>query len=402
MVLLLLSLLTAGCAVDSNNRVPINLNHALSLVDSVEVNERMLHYIWIYADAPDYSHTIAQGEGVTCVDDVGRFLEVLEYSILTDKRTELLPIAKGMTYFLLRMVREDGLWYNFMFEDGTINTDHINSMPEFSWWAVRGLRGLASAYAIFDGTGVEQELQEKIKAAIHTSDQHIAKILNKYPEYRVTATGKLPNWLLNGAPDQTSELMLALIKLQQTGEFDYLDEIHQFGQGLVGSQFREPGHKLDGMYFCWENVWHGWANNHALALVEAYELTHNEDFRTSVEAWAQNFVPYLIENKFPRRITIEADLSFEVHQYPQIAYGINSTYRGILKWSDSAGTDRDHQDAETVLNWFFGENQLGEFIYDQTSGRCFDGINSASAINRNSGAESTIECLLALQAFHQK
>ena len=36
-------------------------------------------------------------------------------------------------------------------------------------------------------------------------------------------------------------------------------------------------------------------------------------------------------------------------------------------------------------------------MYDPATGRCYDGINSPVDINRNSGAESTIEALLALQ-----
>jgi len=35
-------------------------------------------------------------------------------------------------------------------------------------------------------------------------------------------------------------------------------------------------------------------------------------------------------------------------------------------------------------------------MYDSATGRCFDGIRGASEINRNSGAESTIEALMAL------
>jgi len=35
-------------------------------------------------------------------------------------------------------------------------------------------------------------------------------------------------------------------------------------------------------------------------------------------------------------------------------------------------------------------------IYDATSGRCYDGIDSARKINLNSGAESTIEALLTI------
>jgi len=38
-------------------------------------------------------------------------------------------------------------------------------------------------------------------------------------------------------------------------------------------------------------------------------------------------------------------------------------------------------------------------MYDPVSGRTFDGIGPERQINRNAGAESTIEGLLALQAL---
>jgi len=36
-------------------------------------------------------------------------------------------------------------------------------------------------------------------------------------------------------------------------------------------------------------------------------------------------------------------------------------------------------------------------MYSLTTGRCYDGITSPGNVNKNAGAESTIEALLALQ-----
>ena len=38
-------------------------------------------------------------------------------------------------------------------------------------------------------------------------------------------------------------------------------------------------------------------------------------------------------------------------------------------------------------------------MYDPETGRCFDGIGPEKEVNMNSGAESTIEALLILQAI---
>ncbi|MBA3404303.1 MAG: sugar ABC transporter substrate-binding protein, partial [Gemmatimonadaceae bacterium] len=56
--------------------------------------------------------------------------------------------------------------------------------------------------------------------------------------------------------------------------------------------------------------------------------------------------------------------------------------------------------AGLTAGWFIGANAAGVAMYDEKSGRTFDGIDGPSPIklNRNAGAESTIESLLALQA----
>jgi hypothetical protein len=40
-------------------------------------------------------------------------------------------------------------------------------------------------------------------------------------------------------------------------------------------------------------------------------------------------------------------------------------------------------------------------MYNPQTGRCFDGINDKTTINKNSGAESTIEALLTLEALEE-
>jgi hypothetical protein len=52
--------------------------------------------------------------------------------------------------------------------------------------------------------------------------------------------------------------------------------------------------------------------------------------------------------------------------------------------------------AVKVAEWFFGGNPAGMRMYFPEDGKCYDGIHDDKTVNKNSGAESTIECLLAL------
>jgi len=369
----------------------------LSLVDSLVINGEVLYFIRIYADAPSYEPVAAPGEGIACVDDVGRFMEVLETEILVYRQRRLLPIAIGMTRFLLYMSREDGLWYNFIYEDGSINRTHRNSRAEFGWWAVRGLRGLAAAENILVNYPEYGLLLTAVEKRIRSADSHIEAAVQKYPRRNMTSLGPRPAWLVKDAPDMNSELLLALTKLQETGKFNYSDAIRRLSKGLIAYQYRVPDHDLDGMYFSWDSLWHNWGNNQALALLEAYEITGNDTLLLSVRRWADGFVLFVLENNFPQRITVADNGSYSVTMFPQIAYGINSMYRGLKTLAEITENKQYAERAERVFQWYKGQNVAGKAMYQPATGRCYDGINSAVSINMNAGAESTIESLLSIQ-----
>lgn len=58
------------------------------------------------------------------------------------------------------------------------------------------------------------------------------------------------------------------------------------------------------------------------------------------------------------------------------------------------------KDAHRVFNWFLGKNHLGQMVYDEATGGCYDGVGQY-AINLNQGAESTISYLLARLALDE-
>ena len=376
---------------------PINLSHALSLVDSMLVEDEMIAYIWIYSDAPDYVPTEASQEGIACVDDVGRFLEIIEYEILFYQKTDLIPLARRLTKFLLYMGLDDGFWNNFIYANGTRNTIHKNSQADFGWWAIRGLRGLAATYKIFQNSDIDSQLVQKISEQIETANNHIQDALSNYPSTNLNNLGMKPAWLIKNAPDMNSELLIGLTKLHNTGKFDYYDVIEKIAKGLMDYQYRNTGHNLDGMFLCWNNTWHNWGNNQAYALLEAYRVTGDSTFLASVKVWADSFVPFLDKVGFPNTITVDFNGNYTTETYPQIAYGFNSLYHGMKTLADITDEKKYELSAENIFAWFIGQNKAGFSMYDPNTGRCYDGIDGESSINMNSGAESTIECLSAIQ-----
>ena len=59
------------------------------------------------------------------------------------------------------------------------------------------------------------------------------------------------------------------------------------------------------------------------------------------------------------------------------------------------GGGRWAQEARRAFNWFLGQNQLRQSVYDPTTGGCRDGLHGDRP-NENQGAESTLSFLLAL------
>ena len=54
--------------------------------------------------------------------------------------------------------------------------------------------------------------------------------------------------------------------------------------------------------------------------------------------------------------------------------------------------------ARAAFNWFLGQNQLQQMLYDPLTGGCRDGLH-ADRVNENQGAESTLSLLLSLLAL---
>ena len=54
--------------------------------------------------------------------------------------------------------------------------------------------------------------------------------------------------------------------------------------------------------------------------------------------------------------------------------------------------DKNHLEiAHELAQWISGENDANRAIYSPNTGICFDGITGPNEVNKNSGAESTLE-----------
>jgi hypothetical protein len=69
---------------------------------------------------------------------------------------------------------------------------------------------------------------------------------------------------------------------------------------------------------------------------------------------------------------------------------------GLVRLFEATGNHHYLVMAGIAASWLFGDNAAGVPMYDPGTGRGYDGVRDSTTINRNSGAESTIEALMTI------
>ena len=108
-----------------------------------------------------------------------------------------------------------------------------------------------------------------------------------------------------------------------------------------------------------------------------------------------NLIDFEVRNE-DKKITIEKS-----SEYPQIAYNIRPMVFACLEAYRITQDIMFAKQAGKIACWLFGDNIEKAQMYFPQSGICYDGITGKQKVNKNSGAESTIEALLILQMVEQ-
>ncbi len=135
------------------------------------------------------------------------------------------------------------------------------------------------------------------------------------------------------------------------------------------------------------------------ALFLVYNLTKNEKYLTI----AEETLDFLTKTHFKKNKLIPVGQNgwFNKHgeralfdQQPVEASSMVQTYLTAYKIT---GKKKYYDKAILSFNWFLGRNHLGQMVYNENNGGCYDGVSHES-VNLNQGAESTI-CYLIARLF---
>ncbi len=388
---------------EEHTEIPaVNLSHLMHLYDVVDLPGNLRGgIVHIYSEYPDYRFEIEPNEGFTCVDDVARAMMIDAFSLSDDE--ELQAKYDFMAEFLLYMQAENGYFHNFIWHDLSINKTYRTSLAEPDWWSWRAFWALAN-YKSND-----ERLTEKAKQACERLAENAFQLLLTQPLTTENIEGlEVPTWLpLETAGDQAAILILGLEAYYQNVKKDEraLQLIERLADGLIFTQKGDAETFPFGAYLSWQNMWHAYGNTQAYAMLKAGQLLDRKDYIESAFREIDHFYPYLVKENFPayfriKKIENRIDL-VEQQQFAQIAYGFRPMIWACVEACNVTGEEKYLQQAEEIAAWFSGKNIAYQRMYDPASGRCFDGIVSETQVNKNSGAESTIEALLSLQVFDQ-
>jgi multiple sugar transport system substrate-binding protein len=143
--------------------------------------------------------------------------------------------------------------------------------------------------------------------------------------------------------------------------------------------------------------WHAWGARSTEALTRASIELDRPDFLIAARIEADAlWTRFLLAGRVPSEVGPDGTAKW----FPQIAYGISPIVEGYLALADATGDRKYAVLAGLTAAWFLGANPAGVAMYDEGSGRTFDGIDgeTETQVNRNAGAESAVESLLALHS----
>jgi hypothetical protein len=383
----------------------VNKSHLDYLYKEIVVDGKEMAVIHIYSNAPDYKYVDDEDEGYACVDDAARAaIFYLEYFKAYNDSSSLLKYY-NLVEFLLYMQADNGFFYNFIWKNNSINKTFRTSIAEPNWWSWRALWALMEGYDDFNKSG--DDIAIRVKQSIKKTIEGIKLIIPEKKKVFIIDGIEMPDWLLaQSASDQSALLVLILSDYNKiTGDKEILNYLNSLVHGIMMMQIKDPECEYNGAFLSWQNTWHGWGNSQSYALLKAYQVLNLESIRTSALYELNHFYERLIETGFLSYFKVQKnECKYEIvesNRYSQIAYIVRPMIFALLEAYEITSDSSYAIKAGKVAKWFTGENPAKTVMYNPHTGIFFDGIENKNLVNKNSGAESTIEGLLSLLRVSQ-
>ncbi len=290
-------------------------------------------------------------EGVACVDDAARLLDVLCDVWARTNQPWAERWARGLLEFVLWMQEPDGRWINFVYDwDGARNLHGITSAIGESFWHARALVGVSHAWLTFADERARDAVLSGLDHAVSKPAPPDVRALHILTARRLIADAGV------------TSLRPAMLRW-----------VHELAACRDGDVLKNNDEEV-GSPHLWAHIQEGvlaWSSS----LLEEPELL--DVAARSVEA----LVVPAVDARFEATSTSPYDVA-------SCIYSLDRLYEatGEQRWAAAASNARV---------WFDGRNAAGAPVYDRRRGRVADGIDQGR-VSGNSGAESNIVAAEAL------
>lgn len=307
----------------------------------------------VYADARDRLIEAKESgfEGVACVDDAARLLDVMCDVYAHTRAPWAERWAKGLLDFVLWMQEPDGRWVNFVYDwEGERNTSGVTSETGENFWHARAIAGVSHAWLTFGDARAEAAMHHGLDHAVTKPAPPDVRAIHVLTARRLLADAHIPT-LVPAIRHWARELAACRI-----------DDV------LMNSPYErgEP---------------HLWAHIQEGVLASVAGMLEEPDLLAIAVASAEAVVVPAVESGFARSGLAPFDVSSCIYSLDRLHEAT-----GDARWSALAADARA---------WFDGRNPAGAPPYDRRRGRVADGIDDGR-ISGNSGAESNIVAAEAL------
>jgi len=268
------------------------------------------------------------------------------------------------------------------------------------WWTWRALWAL-SEVCLLESPALAK-LQQQLRPVLQLT---LGQLHTRYLPAGDARFGglALPAAIADQGADQAGLILLGLSNCYIIWPSEELRSLMlRIGDQLLPMQQGDASTPPHGAFLSWHNYWHAWGNLQSYGLLKAGALLRHTPFIEAGLREVRDFYPWYMHqgglHQFAVEQTPEGIRLTDLKAFPQIAYDRRPMVLAALEAYRITGDTAYAHTAGRLASWLAGANPAGQAMY-HSDGRTFDGIISAAQINRNAGAESTIEALLSLQAL---
>ena len=289
-------------------------------------------------------------EGVACIDDTARVLDVLCGVWERTRDPGIERWARGLLEFVLSMQDDDGRWWNFIYDwSGTRNETGLTSSIGENFWHARALCGVSRAWLTFGDERALAAARRGLDHAIARPAPSDVRALHVIVCMRLLGDPAFPD--------------------ARAAVRTWADEIasNRIGDVLMNNpdERGEP---------------HLWAHIQEGVLVEAARELGDDRLIEVARSSARALWKPIALGGFDRPAVSPYDVACAVYCLQQLTSVDES------EWGTLAAAARD---------WFDRVDADGRAVYDRATGRVADGIDH-ERVSHNSGTEANIVAAEAL------